>query len=79
MDVTRTYPQGTVFQLLLKGKEAARVVEEWFTMNRQADLRIRRAKTHGHVVVETTELLFASHVLTWWPGININIKEAKKQ
>lgn len=73
-----TYPAGTVFQLLMKSQEATSVVSEWMTMNRQEDLRIRRAKTPGHVVVETTGLLFASHIVQWWPDTKVNVKEPKK-
>jgi hypothetical protein len=74
-DVTKIYPSGTVFQLLLKNPEATSIVNEWLEMNRQADLRIRRAKTPGHVVIETTEALFASHVIQWWPHVKVNVKE----
>ena len=75
MDWQKTYPPGTVFQLLLKSQEATGVVSEWLEMNRQADLRIRRAKTQGHVVIETTEVIFASHVIQWWPNVKVHVKE----
>ena len=78
IDVTKVYPQGTVFQLLLKSQEATGVVNEWLEMNRQADLRIRRAKTHGHVVIETTEVIFAGHIIQWWPDTKVNVKEPGK-
>ena len=78
MDVTKTYPQGTIFQLLVKAKEATSVVNEWLEMNRQEGLRIRRAKTPGHVVIETTGMLFVAHILQWWPETKVNVKEPKK-
>ena len=36
-----------LFQLLLKGSEAAGVVDEWVERNIESDLRLRRAKTRG--------------------------------
>lgn len=75
--MNNTYPKGTVFQLLLKGSEAARVVEEWWDTTARADLRVRKAKTKGHTVIETEDMMFTSHVLNWWPGTKINIKEPK--
>ncbi len=75
--MTRTYPQGTVFQLLMKGSDAARVVEEWWDTSARADLRIRKAKTKGCTVIETEDVMFTSHVLSWWPGTKINVKEPK--
>ena len=73
IDRTKIYPSGTVFQMLLKGPEAGKVVGEWFSMNRTCDLRVRRAKTRGCVVIECSDLLFTSHVVQWWP--NVNVKE----
>ena len=75
--MTRTYPQGTVFLLLMKGSDAARVVEEWWDTSARADLRIRKAKTKGCTVIETEDMMFTSHVLSWWPGTKINVKEPK--
>ncbi len=75
MDTTKTYRAGTVFQLLLRGKEASSVVDEWFSMNRACDLRVRHAKTDGCVVIECTDMIFAAHVIQWWPGTKVNVKE----
>lgn len=50
------------YQLLLKGSEAADVVEDWAERNIESDLRIRRAKTPGCAVIETSDVLFAAKI-----------------
>jgi len=66
-----------VFQLLLKGRDAALVINEWWEASIQADVRVRKAKTQGHVVIETTDPVFTSHVIKLWRDTKINIKEPK--
>lgn len=72
---TNTYTGTELFQILLTGSEAAEVMEEWIQKNIQADIRFRRAKTKGHVVMETQDVLFASHIVNWHPGCQVNIKK----
>lgn len=69
--------EGTVYRILLKGSEAASVLTEWWEASACADLRVRKAKTPKHVVVETTDTVFAAHVLRMWPGSPVNVKEPK--
>ena len=76
-EVLKPYPKGTVFQLLLSGHAAASVVNEWWETNTQADVRIRRAKTKGCVVLETEDTIFAAHIIKLWPGTKVNVKEPK--
>lgn len=64
-----------LFQLLLKGSEAAAVVEDWSARNVESDLRLRRARTKGHVVVETRDVLFARSIQLWHPQCQVNIKD----
>lgn len=66
-----------MFQMLLRGFDASSVVNEWWETHQRCDLRVRRAKTDGCVVIETTGILFTSHVLRLWPGTKVNIKEPK--
>ena len=73
-----TYPKGTVFQLLLSGHAVASVINEWWEASIQADVRIRKAKTNGCLVLETDDAIFASHILKLWPGTKINVKEPKR-
>lgn len=72
---TNTYTGTELFQILLTGSEAAEVMEEWIQKNIQADIRFRRAKTKGCVVMETRDVLFASHIVNWHPGCQVNIKK----
>lgn len=74
----KVYPEGTLFQLLLKGHDAALAINEWWEASIQADVRIRKAKTSGCLVLETDDAIFASHILKLWPGTKINVKEPKR-
>lgn len=69
------YKGNETFQILVKGHEAKGVLETWVDRNLETDLRFRKAKTRGHVVIETKDVLFANHVRLWYPGCQINIKE----
>lgn len=62
-------------QLLVKSKEAGDIADDWATKDIECDLRIRRAKTHGCVVIETQDAVFANHVRRWHPGCQVRIKE----
>lgn len=50
-------------------------MEEWLERNIQADIRFRRAKTKGCIVIETKDVLFASRITQWHPGCKVNIKK----
>lgn len=67
-----------MYQILLTGKEAQAVVEDWVERNVESDLRLRRAKTRGHVVVETQDVMFARNIQVWHPSCQINIKDLKR-
>ena len=44
--------ENKLFQILLKGSEASAIVDDWVERNIECDLRFRKAKTKGHVVIE---------------------------
>ena len=73
----KVYPEGTVFQLLLNGRDASSVINEWWETRTEADVRVRRAKTKGCVVLETESTIFAAHIIKLWPGTKVNVKEPK--
>lgn len=73
----KLYPKGTVFQLLLSGRAAAAAINEWWETKTQADVRVRRDKTMGSVVLETEDTIFAAHIIRLWPGTKVNVKEPK--
>ena len=61
-----SYTGTEVFQILL---------DDWLERNIQSDLKVRRAKMPGHVVIETGDVLFARNVLIWNPSCKVNIKK----
>jgi len=67
------YPAGTRFQVLLSGSRARMMMEDWLTGSSPADLRVRRARTAGMVVLETTDVVFASRMVQRSPGCRVNI------
>jgi hypothetical protein len=64
-----------IYQLLVKGEEAAYIVEDWEERNETCDLRIRRAKTKGHVVIETDNPIYASMIKMYHPGCQVHIRK----
>ena len=71
----QNYKGTETFQLLVKGHEARSIVEEWTERCIEADLRLRRAKTRGHVVVETRDVMFAAYIQRHYPACLVNIKQ----
>lgn len=69
--------ENKLYQILLKEQEAEAVVDDWAERNIQSDLRLLRAKTKGHVVIETRDVMFARNIQVWHPSCQINIKDLK--
>ena len=67
--------RGDVFRLLIKGNTAREIVDDWYEGNQKCDIRLRRAKTPGCVVIETTDTLFAHRILRHYPTCRVSIKE----
>lgn len=67
--------ENKLYQLLLRHDEVAAVVEDWAARGIESDLRLRRAKTKGHIVIETRDVIYASHIRQWHPSCKVNIKE----
>lgn len=67
--------EGTLYRLLLKGSDADWLLSEWWEASGRCDLRVRRAKTKGCLVIETADVVFASHVVKMMPGVKVDIKE----
>jgi hypothetical protein len=70
-----TYTGNEVFQILIKKSEARDIVEDWAERNMDCDLRLRKAKTHGHVVIELKDVVYANNIRIWHPGCQIEIKK----
>ncbi len=67
--------ENKLYQLLLPKDEAAAVARDWAERNIQSDLRLRKAKTQGHVVIETQDVMFARNIQVWHPSCKVNIKD----
>lgn len=63
-----------LYQLLVNGKDAAYIIDDWVARNYDFDMRVRRAKTKGKVVIELTDPLYASK-LTEQFNARLNIKK----
>lgn len=64
-----------MYQLLLPKDEAAEVARDWAERNIESDLRLRKAKTRGHIVIETQDVMFARNIQVWHPSCKVNIKD----
>lgn len=69
--------ENKLYQLLLAKDEAAAVVEDWAECGVESDLRLRKAKTKWHIVIETRDVIFASCIRQWHPSCKVNIKDLK--
>ena len=67
------YPPGTRFQVLLSGSRALSMLEDWLSGSWRADVRVRRAKTRGMVVLETEDVVYASRMVLRNPGCKVNV------
>ena len=75
MEKIKNYKGTETFQLLVKSGEAVEIVNDWAERGLECDLRLRRAKTRGHVVIETRDVIFASNIQKWHPSCQVCIKE----
>lgn len=67
--------ENKLYQLLLPKDEAAEVARDWAERNIESDLRLRKAKTRGHIVIETRDAMFARNIQVWHPSCKVNIKD----
>jgi hypothetical protein len=72
--MVKTMAETKIYQMLISSMSASTVVDDWYNSSHAADIRIRRAKTKGHVVIETTDTLFAQRLLLRY-GCKVNIIE----
>lgn len=69
-----TYTGNEIFLILIKKSEARDIVEDWAERNMDCDLRLRKAKTRGYVVIELKDVVYANNIRIWHPGCQIKIK-----
>lgn len=61
--------------LLVKSAAARVVLDDWLDEGVESDIRIRRAKTAGHVVIETHDVLFATRNRRCCPECKVHMRE----
>ena len=69
------YKEGDTVQLLIHGSHIGAVMVDWLEGNRACDIKVRRAKTKGCIVLETTDIIYAAHIVQWFPNVKTNIKK----
>ena len=75
-DMDNQLYKGTeTFQLLIPADSSRSVIEEWMERGVQSDIRLRRARTRGCVVVETRDVMFAAFVQRGYRVLRVNIKD----
>ena len=70
-------PNETYLQLLPNDRVSG-VIEEWLARNLACNLTLRRAKTKGHTVIETSDVIFASHIQQWHGCLEVYIRKNSK-
>ena len=69
------YKGTETFHLMEKNSEVRSIIEEWVEHNIQSDMKVRRSKVRGHVVIETKDVIFSAYVQKNWPGCQVHIEE----
>lgn len=69
------YKGTETIQLIVKKSEVRSIINEWAEHDIQSDVIVRKAKTRGHVVVETKDVVFSAYVQRNWPSCQVIIKE----
>lgn len=69
--------ENNLYQLLLPRIEAVKVAEAWLACDIEADLRLRKSKTRGYVVIETENAMYARNIQSEYPSCEWNIKDMR--
>lgn len=61
------------YQILVKGESVSTIVEDWLYSG-TCDITLRRAKTKGCRVIETTDVVYAARIVKWLhASLKVNI------
>lgn len=63
------------YQLLIPNYRAVQLIETWMAAELSCDLRLRRAKTKGCTVIETTDVAMAENIRQWYECQGVRIRE----
>lgn len=67
------------YLLLLPNDHVEGMIEDWLARNLECNLTLRRAKTKGHTVVETNDVLFANRIQQWHGCRQVFIRKEERQ
>lgn len=73
--MSSTYMVPETILLLVKSDAARVLLDDWLDGGVESDIRIRRAKTAGHVVIETHDVLFATRIRRLCPECKVHMRE----
>ncbi len=69
------YTDGETILLLIPNRVIGEVMEDWLRRSTESDIRVRRAKTPGHTVIETKYVLYATEVLKNYAGVKVYLRK----
>lgn len=73
------YQQGDTIYILMDGMSAHGLLEDWLSHSYECDLNIRRSqKNKGKVVIETSDLMWASRIIEWHPYEKVTYRHKRK-
>lgn len=65
------------YMILLDRDSTESVLEHWLATEQDCDLRLRRAKTPEHFVLEVTDPIFAAGIVQWYPTARVQKQAAQ--
>ncbi len=68
-----------IYLMLLPNDRVADVLEDWLARNLACNLTLRRAKTKGHTVIETSDVIFAARIKQWHGCLKVHIIKEERQ
>lgn len=71
----QNYTGKETYHLMLSGSCVAEVVEEWMERGITSDMRLRRSKDGGHIVIETKDVIFARDIYRLFPSTKVHIQQ----
>lgn len=71
----QNYTGKETYHLMLSGSCAAEVVDEWMERGVTSDMRLRRSKDGGHIVIETRDVIFARDIHRLFPSTKVHIQQ----
>ena len=69
------YKKGDTIYILMDAISANSLMDDWVHHNYGCDLHVHRSKNHsGCIVVETTDIMWASRIIQWYQYKKVTYK-----